>query len=321
MIVFSYGWGMDLRQIRYFVGIVECGSLTRAAQEMNVAQPALSQHLKRLEEDLGQPLLLRTRRGVVPTEAGRILYERGRSLLGQMEVLREDLLTAQAEPRGQCSVGIPTSLGAVLSVPLAAAIRHAFPQIRLRVVEGLSGHMAEWLRAGRLDLALIFGDSLSGLACRMVATEDLRLVMAGNDPRRPALLRGQADGAVAFHQVAELPLILPGRPHGVREEVEVAARQCGVTLDVVLEMDALESIRALVAAGLGYTVLSGRVAHGGGNWGLVSVPIQTPAITRTIQLAHVAERPLSNAALAVERTLLAQLAKLVDGKTWRDETF
>lgn len=311
---------MDLRQIRYFVGIVDSGSLTGAAQEMRVAQPALSQHLKRLEEDLGQPLLLRTRRGVVPTEAGRLLYERGRSVLGQVEVLREDLRSAQAEPRGFSSIGIPTSLGAMLSVPLAAAIRHGFPQVRLRVVEGLSGHMAEWLRAGRLDLALIFGESLAGLACRTVATEDLRLVMAGNDPMRQALVGPHAGGGVTFRQVAGLPLILPGRPHGVREEVEVVARQCGLTLDVVLEMDALESIKALVAGGFGYTVLSGRVAHGGADRGLVSLPIRDPAITRTIHLAHVAERPLSNAARAVERTLVAQLAELIHGKVWRDGT-
>lgn len=307
---------MDLRQIRYFVGIVDSGSLTRAAQEMRVAQPALSQHLKRLEEDLGQPLLLRTRRGIVPTEAGRLLYERGRSLLGQVEVLREDLRSAQAEPRGFSSIGIPTSLGAVLSVPLAAAVRHDFPQVRLRVVEGLSGHMAEWLRAGRLDLAVIFGESLTGLACRTVATEDLRLVMAGTDPQREALTGAQGD--VSFRQVAALPLILPGRPHGVREEVEVVARQCGLTLDVVLEMDALESIRALVAGGFGYTVLSGRVAHGGAERGLVSLPIRDPAITRTIHLAHVAERPLSNAARAVEKTLVTQLENLIHNKVWRD---
>lgn len=301
---------MDLRQIRYFVGIVDCGSLTRAAQEMRVAQPALSQHLKRLEEELGQPLLLRTRRGIVPTEAGRLLYERGQSLLGQVATLQEDLRSAQAVPSGFASIGIPTSLGAVLSVPLAAAIRHDYPKVRLRVVEGLSGHMAEWLRAGRLDLALIFGETLTGLTCRPVATEDLRLVMAGSDPLCQALSEPES---VPFSTVAGLPLILPGRPHGVREEVEVAAHQCGLTLDVVLEMDGLESIKALVADGLGYTVLSGRVAHGGPERGLVSLPIRDPAITRTIHLAHVAERPLSNAARAVERTLVAQLATLSGG--------
>lgn len=305
---------MDLRQIRYFVGIVDSGSLTRAARDLHVAQPALSQHLKRLEEDLGQPLLLRTRRGIVPTETGRLLYERGKAVLDQVETLREDLRGAQAVPGGPASIGIPTSLGTLLSVPLASAIRHAFPEVRLRVVEGLSGHMAEWLRAGRLDLALIFGESLSGLASRVVATEDLRLVMAGDDPRREPLT---GDGAVSFRQVAGLPLILPGRPHGVREEVEVVARQCGVALDVVLEMDALENIKALVADGLGYTVLSARVAHGGPERGLVSLPIRDPAITRTIHLAHVADRPLSNAARAVERTLVAQLEALTAGTAWR----
>ncbi len=309
---------MDLRRIRYFVGIVDRGSLTGAARDMRIAQPALSQHLKRLEEEIGQPLLLRTRRGVVPTESGQMLYERGKAVLAQMETLRDDLRHAEAEPTGPASIGIPTSLGALLSVPLASAIRHAYPKVRLRVVEGLSGHMAEWLREGRLDLALIFGESLTGLACRPVATADIRLVMAGDDPLRDAYGGEGRDDAVPFARVADLPLILPGRPHGVREEAEVVARQCGLSLDVVLEMDALENIKALVADGLGYTVLSARVAHGGMDRGLVSLPIRDPAITRTIHLAHVSDRPLSNAARAVERTLVAQLGPLTDGTNWRD---
>lgn len=310
---------MDLRQIRYFIGIVDSGSLTAAARQLHVAQPALSQHLKRLEEDAGQPLLHRTRRGIVPTEAGSRLYERGKAILGQMEDLRQDLRREPLLPRGAVSIGIPTSLGAVLSVPLARAVRQQFPEVRLRVVEGLSGHTLEWLRAGQLDLALVFGERLAGMTARRVATEDLRLVAAAGDARLAGLRAQRPDGAVPLRAVAGLPLILPGRPHGVREEVELAARRLGLALDVVLEMDALDNIKALVAAGVGYTVLSGRVAHGGHVEGLTSAPVVEPAITRTIQLAHVADRPLSNAAQAVDGLVMRHLAALTREGRWRDD--
>lgn len=308
---------MDLRQLRYFIGIVDSGSLTRAARELRVAQPALSQHLKRLEEDLGLPLLLRTRRGIVPTEAGERLYERGKALVAQMDDLSRELRQGEAVPRGPVSVGIPTSLGAVLSVPLALAVRRDYPEIRLRVVEGLSGHTLEWLRAGQLDMALVFGEGLPGMAMRLVAREDLRLVAAKGDSRLAEVIAGRADGSVPFRALAGLPLILPGRPHGVREEVEDMARAQGTALDVVLEMDALEHIKALVAAGAGYTVLSERVAMGGEVEGLECRPIVDPAITRTIHLAHVADRPLSNPARAVYGMISASLSRLTQGGRWR----
>lgn len=308
---------MDLRQLRYFIGIVDSGSLSQAARELHVAQPALSQNLKRLEEELGLPLLLRTRRGIVPTENGERLYERGKALLAQAEMLRHDLRREEAAPRGPVSVGIPTSLGAMLSVPLALAVRRDYPDIRLRVLEGLSGHTLEWLHAGQIDMALVFADNAPGLAMTPVATEDLRLVAAAGDARLARLIAGRGNGTVAFSALAGLPLILPGRPHGVREEVEGMARRHGMTLDVVLEMDALEHIKALIAAGAGYTVLSERVAQGGAIPGLTCAPIADPAITRTIQLAHVADRPLSNAARVVNALIRKYLGRLTEGGRWR----
>lgn len=310
---------MDLRQLRYFIGILEHGSLTRAAEALHVAQPALSQNLKRLEEDLGSRLVLRTSRGVVPTETGARLAERARALLAQADALRQDIRGAESAPAGPVTIGIPTSLGALLSVPLALAVRRKHPQIRLRVVEGLSGHTVEWLRAGEVDVALVFGVSqMPGLTTRLVATEDLHLVAPANDPLLARLRDERGDGAVPFAALSGLPLVLPGRPHGVREEVEAVARRRGARLDVVLEMDALDNIKALVAAGAGYTVLSERIARSGvGHTTLDTAPIAEPAITRTIHLAHMADRPLTIAARTAFDLLAGQLEALTDNGRWR----
>ena len=146
---------MDIRQLRYFLGIVEHGSLTRAAEVLRVAQPALSLHLKRLEEEFGCPLVHRTARGVIPTESGLRLALRAGILVEQMGSLKDEIRGLQAAPAGPAVIGIPTSLGPLLTVPLALAVRQRHPAIHLRVVEGLSGHMLEWVLSGSVDMALV----------------------------------------------------------------------------------------------------------------------------------------------------------------------
>ncbi|PWC34075.1 LysR substrate-binding domain-containing protein [Azospirillum sp. TSO35-2] len=304
---------MDLRQLRYFLGIVEHGSISRAADALRVAQPALSLHLKRLEEDFGCQLVLRTARGVVPTESGRRLAQRAVSLVEAMDSLRDEVRAVESVPAGPATVGIPTSLGPVLTVPLALAVRRAHPHIRLRVVEGLSGHMLEWVLSGQVDLALVFGaKDMGGLETELVAREKLHLVGPVDDP----LLRGR--NAIPFAEVLALPLILPGRPHGVREEVEHAALLARGSVGVAMEIDALEQIKALVAEGCGYTVLSERVArYGAAADRLTGLPIADPQIDRTILLAHAAGRPMTVAARAAHGILRDILAGLTVDGGWR----
>ncbi|WP_407121234.1 LysR family transcriptional regulator [Bradyrhizobium sp. STM 3561] len=218
---------MDLRQLRYFLGIVEHGSIARAADELHVAQSAISLHLNRLEKELGCSLVHRPPGASCRQRAGR-LASRARSVLTDIGTIAEEVRGIKAEPSGSVIVGMPTSLGIALRVPLAITIPRQYPLIRLRIAEGLSCHMSQWLLAGQLDLALVFGSNIiSGISKELLAREHLNLV--------------GAEGAEAVSSCSEmpvsalfdLPLILPGRPHGLREEVErgsIPARpqaQCG----------------------------------------------------------------------------------------------
>jgi LysR family nitrogen assimilation transcriptional regulator len=303
---------MDIRQLRYFLGIVEHGSLSRAAEVLHVAQPALSLHLKKLEEEFGCALVHRTARGVVPTESGQRLAVRAAVLVEQMAGLKDEIRGLEAAPAGAASIGIPTSLGPVLTVPLALACRRRFPAIRLRVIEGLSGHMLEWVQAGKVDMALVFAfDTAPNLATHFVAREHLGLVAAKDAP----VVRGRS--TIDLAQVLALPLIMPGLPHGVRAEVERAAMAQRTEPDVVMEIDSLDQIKALVAAGVGFTVLSERYARLGPEAeGLTWVPITNPEIQRTISLAHATDRPLSIAARTVQAIVLELLAGLTRGGRW-----
>ncbi len=303
---------MDLRQLRYFLGIVEYGSLTRAAEALHVAQPALSLHLKRLEEEFGCPLVHRTARGVVPTESGQRLAIRAASLVEQMAGLRDEIRGLEAAPSGPTVIGIPTSLGPLLTVPLALEVRRRFPSVHLRVVEGLSGHMLEWVLSGQVDMALVFGtEHPPGLATRFVARERLGLVAA----KGAAITAGR--DTIDLATVLGLPLILPGKPHGVRAEVERAALALRSNLDVVMEIDALDQIKALVAEEAGFTVLSERYARFGPEArNLVCIPIVAPEIERIISLAHASDRPLTIAAKAVQGIAIDHLNRLTKDGRW-----
>jgi LysR family nitrogen assimilation transcriptional regulator len=290
---------MELRQLRYFLSIVEQGSLSRAAEVLHVAQPALSLHLKRLEAEFGCTLVHRTTRGIVPTASGSRLAQRAQSLLGTMNGLVDDVRGVEAVPAGPAVIGIPTSLGTILTVPLVKLVREHFPHIRLRVVEALSGHMQQWVLSGEVDLAVIFGaDPLSGLMTEFLARESLCLV--GRHGCEAMLSHERID----MDRVLDLPLIMPSRPHGVREEVERAATIRRRPPNVIVELDGLDQIKALVADGLGYTILSHRFArHGEIAARLATIPIVRPSIERTISLAHASGQPLSIAARAVHGQL------------------
>ncbi|WP_018719782.1 LysR family transcriptional regulator [Arhodomonas aquaeolei] len=311
---------MDIRQLRYFAAIADAGSITRAAEQLDVAQPALSQHVRQLEEELGTQLLVRSVRGVRLTETGTRLLGHARKLLSDFQAIRDDIQDTEARPAGPTHIGIPTSLGMLLSVPLALQVRRELPEVQLRIAEGLSGHTLEWLRQGNLDLALVFGaETVSGLAMELIATEELHVVGPAGDERLSALTSGP-EGNLPLSALDGLPLIMPGRPHGVREELEAAVRRRAVGLDIVLEMDALEPIKALVAEGAGYTVLSPRLArHGSVGAGLQTYPIRDPEIQRSIYLARVADRPLSIAARHVRDRLRTLLATLTEGRRWRTD--
>lgn len=291
---------MDLRQLRYFLSVIEQGSISKAADALHVAQSAISLHLNRLETELGCDLVHRTSRGIVPTENGIRLATRARSLLADLATIADDVRGDESAPNGSVVVGMPTSLGIALTVPLALKIRQAYPKIQLRVTEGLSGHMSQWLTSGELDIALTFNDErLPGAMTECVARENLHLVAAAG-----ASFPLESDAAALFR----LPLILPGRPHGLREEVERAASRHGLRPNVILEIDSLEHIKALVAENVGYTILSHRVAsHGDIAGRLRWLEIAQPTIERVIYLARPTTRPQSAAARAVHEVLIALL--------------
>ncbi len=147
---------MDIKQLRLFSAVAECGGLSRAAVVLSIAQPALSRHIKALETELGVQLLYRNGRGIVLTEAGKLLDRYSKEILESAARARSEIATLQSSPRGSVIIAMPPSVGAVLTVPLVEQFRAKYPDISMRVMEGFSGHVLEWLLTGKIDVAVLY---------------------------------------------------------------------------------------------------------------------------------------------------------------------
>ncbi len=278
---------MNLKQLEYFVSVAELGSFSKAARALNVAQPALSRQVHTLETELREPLLLRTGRGVVPTEAGQRLLAHGNHLLQQVAHVQEDMGAQRGEPVGRIAIALPPSISRQLTLPLIDAFRRDLPKARLTVVEGLSAHIAEWIATGRVDLGLLYNpQALPALEVTPILEEPLCLVMpaARAKPLPPLPLR-------------ELPgyaLVLPEREHAFRRLLESQATLAGVKLNVAWEVSSIPSILDLVCAGYGHAVLAASAVAASGRADELAVrPLGEPRLVTVLCLAVSSNRRLT----------------------------
>ncbi len=307
---------MDFRQLRYFITIVESQSFSRAALKLNIAQPALSLHVRNMEADLGTPLLVRTPQGIFPTEAGKLLEERARDLLQRFAATRQAVRDLEAEPAGEVHIGLPGTIAETLAVPLIMNMRAAYPKVTLKIAEAMSGFVLDWLRDGRVDLGLIYASVEERKLCSTpVLTEELRIFapMTAIDG-----IRAPDPGPVALEEMADLPLVLPGKGHGLRDLIDQQVESAGLELGTVVEVESYMAIKALVARGLGFSVLPiNAIAPELAASTLRSWQLGTPPLRRTVHMVRPVTNAPSKAVLAVEKLCLKTLHQLVGDGTWR----
>ena len=295
---------MELKQLTYFLMVAEAGSFSKAAVLLSVAQPILSRQIKLLETELGVELLYRNGRGVILSEAGTILNACARSVTDSIERARAEITALRAKPQGRVVIAMPPSIGWVLTGPLVRQCREAFPDITLHIVEGFSGHVAEWLSTGRVDVGIVYNASRrASLAMEPLFSDDLVLLGPADNPA------GLEGNSVAASRLAEIPLILPARPHGLRVLIDQNLEQLGLAARVEFEVDAMPSTLGLVEEGVGYTVLSETAAAqriGAGRiraWAIID-----PVMTRHLILATSTQRPMSVATRLITRLIRDQAA-------------
>jgi LysR family nitrogen assimilation transcriptional regulator len=313
---------VDIRQLRYFVAIADQQSMSLASQKLGVAQPSLSHHVMRVEEELGVRLLVRSTRGVTLTESGRRLYGHARDLLRAFEAALCDVREqASEELSGPVNFAFPSSVSNVLTVPLAETVRNEFPKLVLRAMDAMSGYVQTWLLEGTIDFGVLYdSNGARELTLRPLLVEPLYLVAARDCWRGDIGANGVACETVTLRECADLGLILPHRAHGLRETVERCAQSQSVSLDVVLEMDSLSRIKTMVSRGSGYSILAHAAVHEEIERGeLILVPIREPAIRRTVYLATNPNRPLKRAAREVAALAEEIARELVRKGYWRGD--
>lgn len=282
---------MDTRRLYSFVKIVDAGSITRAADILHVAQPALSQQVSMLEAQFKQQLLIRSKRGVAPTEAGRALYRHAQLILRQVDQAHAAVNVSGRAPAGSVSVGLaPYSTGAALALPLLRAVRERYPDILLHINENFGGVISEAIMTGRMDMAFIYdAGPIRGVQFEPMRTEDLFLVAASGD-----------DGEVSVAELAEVDLLLPSRIHTVRQVVDAAFQRAALTPKVVGEIESVLTLVSAVSADVGATVLPWSAARAILDVRNLSVRrIVNPTIEVKLSLCTSDHQPLSEPALAV----------------------
>lgn len=295
--------------MRYFVRVVELGSMGRAATELGLVTSALSQQISRLEGELSTRLLQRGPTGVRPTEAGLAFLRQAQLALRHAD----DAMQAarQARLSGHVSVGLASSTASVLALPLMAAMRERYPGVRLHLVEALSGDLAAMLNARRLDLAIVFEtESARRWSVTPLLDETLYLMA------RPGLAGWPRGARVRLRDAARLPLVLPTGVHGLRAVLNAAFAQAKVEPQVVLEVDGLSVLMAAVREGLAATIQPGSAALRAAEGELATAEIADRGVRRRSLLASLSDDELSPAALAARVTLREVAGTLVRGGHW-----
>ncbi|ESZ05873.1 LysR family transcriptional regulator [Mesorhizobium sp. L48C026A00] len=300
---------MDIRQLRYFVGVVEAGSFTKAASLLHVAQSALSLHVRQLEEGFGTQLLVRDRTGISVTASGSKLLERARTILREIRLTEMELTNTMASPSGEVTIGIPSGAARVLSGPLLESARNELPRISLKMIEGMTGPLEEWMAAGRFNLAVLYRTAESARRMTVLAREEFCLVVPPGEP--------PFEDEIPLVDLHAFPLAVPMRNNNVRRSVADVVAQHGCVLDVRFEVDSLSTIISMVMEGKAYSILAPSAIQREASQGQVrTVKIIDPVITRSVVLAVNPKDEQSPAVSAVRKLIPNVTRTLIESGQW-----
>lgn len=304
---------MELRQLRYFVRIIETGSMGSAAQDLDIGVSALSQQMSRLENELAIRLLQRTSRGVTPTNAGLAFYSQAQLALRHAD----DAILAAREARlsGHVSVGMAPSTASILGIPFIHAMQDNYADVRLHVVESLSGNLERMINTRQIDLAVVFQkDKILRWSARPILEEQLFLIGSH------ALLAALPDNPITPEQLAGIPLIMPSQGHGLRGRLDAVCQEHALNVEIVAEIDGLALLMRAVRDGLGATLQPGAAISHLDNDALRVIGVHNPVLSRPNFLVSLSDDELTPAGLAARVVLTKVMRQLVDAGEWPGAT-
>jgi LysR family nitrogen assimilation transcriptional regulator len=291
---------VNLRRLRYFARIVEAGNITRAAEQLFVAQPALGLQIRQLEQALGVSLLVRHSRGVSPTRAGQLLYERACEVLRLVDDTERVVTAAGRHERENIVLGLTNGVMSMVGRDIVMAAGKELPSIQLNLVEEMSGALMDSLEREELDIAIAYdAHERPGLLRVPLLVEEPLFVCAGE---------GAVSGPIEFAELAARPLVVPGTRDVVRRQLDAAARRLALSLNVAMEVSSIAARKSLVEHGDAVTIMAyGSVAAEVERGRLATRRIVNPTLHRTLYLV----RSLRRAEFKHERELIDFIGRIV----------
>lgn len=302
---------MDVTQLRTLIHVAELGSLSKAADRLHIAQPALSRQIRLLEEELGVRLFVRHGRGMIVTDQGQDVLRHALRIMAELEEIRAVVSDENAPLTGHVAIGMPPTASDILSEPLVSAFHNSHPDATLRIVSAYSGYLLDWMHRGEIDATILY-DPKSARSLRIRPLLEETLFLIGPPDGRLSL-----DNAVEFSELEHKRLLLPSAGHGLRTLVDHYAQECGIILDIKVEADSYSTLKSLVRHGHGVTVLPLAPIHqellAGG---LSAAPLVNPTPVRRLIMSYPSDRPMSRLARFAGQTIADTVASLVADGVW-----
>jgi LysR family nitrogen assimilation transcriptional regulator len=306
---------LDVRQLSNFLKVVELKSLSRAADQLGIGQPALGMQICALEDELKQPLVTRHSRGIEPTEAGLVLLKHAEPILAAIDAARR-AVTELNEPKGRVSIGMIPPANALLLASLVQRVVSELPKVKLNIVEDLTNGLISRLQSGDIDLACVYAHApIKGVVIESLVGDFLCFVTGDES------FRGR--DTISFREVLHHPLILPAETIFIRQRLDLVARERGASLDPILEVKSEALIKDLVEQRVGHTILPfNSVARAVRNGALFAVRIVEPNLPSTMCLARCESRPPRRASDAVAQLIrqIGQTFAALPGRTTATDT-
>lgn len=302
---------MELSQLRTLIHVAELGSLSKAADRLHIAQPALSRQIRMLEEELGARLFDRHGRGMIVTDQGQDVLRHALRVMSELEEIRATVADEDAPLRGHVSIGMPPTVADILSEPLVAAFRSTHPNATLRIVSAYSGYLLDWMHRGEIDAAILY-DPKSARTLRAQPLLEEVLFLIG--PPGAGLSQ---DVPVDFRDLEDRRMLLPSPGHGLRVILDRCADECGFALHVPVEADSYATLKSLVGSGHGSTILPLAPIHRDLAAGqLCAAPLRNPVPMRRLIMSYPTDRPVPRLARFAGQVIASNVTLMVEQGVW-----
>lgn len=302
---------MELSQLRTLIHVAELGSLSKAADRLHIAQPALSRQIRLLEEELGVRLFERHGRGMIVTDQGQDVLRHAMSVMAELEEMRAAVSDEETSLRGHIAIGMPPTVADILTEPLVRAFRATHPDATLRIVSAYSGYLLDWLHRGQIDVAILY-DPKSARTLRVHPLLEETLFLIGPPDSGLTL-----DRPVSFSDLEQQSLLLPSAGHGLRAILDQLAAEKSIDINVRVEADSYSSLKTLVRFGHGATILPLAPIHRDLAAGeLCAAPLIDPVPMRKLVLSFPTDRPTPRLARFAGQAVTNTVAEMVGAGIW-----